>query len=134
MDSRDTKQGKLILDILKKNKLHPSIQEIYQEVLKIDSRIGQATVYRNINKLVHEGKIRRLRTLDNAYHYDINIKSHYHFVCKKCHKIIDLYEKDGKKTTQRIAKKYKLKIDTKDIIYVGTCEKCCEEFGINSNG
>ena len=48
-----------------------------------DSSVGQATVYRNVSKLVEEGKVRRVLTNDGVDHYDADCSQHVHFVCQK---------------------------------------------------
>ena len=45
MKRRNTRQRQLILDTLVDNPTHPTIQELYQNVIKKDNTIGQATVY-----------------------------------------------------------------------------------------
>ena len=54
MEKRNTKQKEIILDILKdkENMFHPSAGDLVKLVLDAYPSIGQATVYRNINKLV----------------------------------------------------------------------------------
>ena len=44
---------------------------------KIDSTIGQATVYRNVNKLVNSGEIKRLSPNSEIDHYDGDNTNHY---------------------------------------------------------
>ena len=51
MKRRDTKQMNVILDIMKNDRSHPTIQELCEKVATVDSSIGQATVYSNVSKL-----------------------------------------------------------------------------------
>ena len=60
MNQRNTKQKELILKILDENRIHPTMQEIYELAKKEDQNIGQATIYRNINKLVEDESIIKL--------------------------------------------------------------------------
>lgn len=95
MNTRNTKQKELILNILDQNRIHPTMQEIYSLSKEKYPSIGQATVYRNINKLVDEGKIIRLpETKDEGYHYDINMTPHNHLICNSCGRIIDIFDGD----------------------------------------
>ena len=57
MKERNTKQKQIILDILENNRIHPTINEIYNMAKTKYPTIGQATVYRNVNHLVEEGKL-----------------------------------------------------------------------------
>lgn len=124
MISRNTRQKEIILDILKHNQTHPTIQEIYAYSKKIHPKIGQATVYRNINKLVEEGKIIKLSTNNNSYHYDININQHDHLLCKKCGRISDLYDNDYKDIINKIEKNDNIKVEKITVLLEGICQYC----------
>lgn len=127
MNQRNTKQKQLILDILLKSKNHPTMKEIYQMVRELDSSIGQATVYRNVNKLVEDGKIRRLLHLEEAIRYDGNMLLHDHFACRKCGKIIDLFDNDYYKLQKNIENKYSVKVEQMTFYYEGICNDCCNK-------
>lgn len=51
MNSRNTSQKNIILEVLKNNRSHPTAQELYTLVKEKDPTIGQATVYRNVKNL-----------------------------------------------------------------------------------
>ncbi len=85
---RNTRQQQQILEILKESKSHPTIKELCDLVNSKYPNIGQATIYRTINKLVLDNKILRI-ACPNGIHYDY-YKEHYHFYCLCCGKIIDL--------------------------------------------
>lgn len=55
---RITKQRLVIIDIILENECY-SCKEIYYEVMKVDPKIGAATVYRMINTLEEIGAINR---------------------------------------------------------------------------
>ena len=124
MKFRQTKQKDIILDVLKQDKTHPTICELYQKVSKVDPKIGQATVYRNVNKLVEIGQVVRIPSLENGYHYDGNCEPHAHFICKHCHRIIDLDENDYSVKIKEIEKKHSIKIEQYTTIYEGVCQDC----------
>ena len=85
---RNTRQQQQIIEILKETKSHPTIKELCDLVNSKYPNIGQATIYRTINKLVLDDKILRI-ACPNGIHYDYH-KEHYHFYCLRCGKIIDL--------------------------------------------
>lgn len=125
METRNTKQKEIILDILsrKENMVHPTISEITELVLKEDNSIGQATIYRNIKKLVKEGKLHRLLTSD-GYRYDINGNLHSHLVCRKCHSVYDLYDENYSPFVAYLEKEHQIKIKDASIVFNGLCSKC----------
>ena len=84
MNTRNTKQKEVILNTLKQMHNHPTILELYEQVRKSDATIGQATVYRNVSKLVEEGIVMKIPTNDGVDHYDGDCTDHYHFICQEC--------------------------------------------------
>ncbi len=88
---RTTKQQKLILKIINESFSHPTAYDIYIECRKNIPNISLGTVYRNLNILVSEFKIKRLKMPDNVDRFDKMLK-HSHFVCIKCYKVIDVFQ------------------------------------------
>lgn len=93
MEERNTKQKELILEVMKHNKNHPTIAEIYDEVKKINPAIGQATVYRNVKKYVDMNKLFVVKTISGIDRYDYT-NDHVHFECIKCGKILDIIDNE----------------------------------------
>lgn len=91
MSLRNTKQRDLILSIVNNSYSHPCALDIYNEAVKLIPNISLGTVYRNLNRLVDEGLIKRIKTPDNIDRFD-HTNKHAHFICMKCGSIIDLEE------------------------------------------
>lgn len=124
METRNTKQKQIVIDALKKNKTHPTIQELYHQVHDIDKKVGQATVYRNISKLVDDGKIIKIPTRNGIDYYDADCNPHYHLICKECNKIYDIFDEDYYKLIKRVEDEYQIKIESSLILFEGICDKC----------
>ena len=120
---RNTKQKQLILEVIKKEKNHPTISDLYEEVKEVDPSVGQATVYRNVNKLLDEGKIKRIIT-DSGIRYDCDCNNHYHLECSKCGKIMDIYDDKYMKLIRRMEEEYSVKIEDCTVLFKGICDKC----------
>ena len=90
---RKTRQKEVVIEVLKKDKTHPTIKELYSKVKTLDKTIGQATVYRCVNKLVKDGTFLKLDFRD-GFHYDYNYHDHFHFYCLECKNIFDIYFSD----------------------------------------
>ena len=128
MNSRNTKQKEIILKILQSHKTHPTIQEIYDMAKHQDPNIGQATIYRNIKRLVEEGEILKIaNSIDDTYHYDINRSPHMHLLCKNCQKVVDIYGNDYSLFLESIEKKHFIEIDKTNIIFEGLCNNCIKK-------
>ena len=123
MDQRNTRQKYVVLKIIRDNRNHPTIAEICEQVQRIDSSIGQATVYRNVKRFLDEGKIFQIKTKSGVDRYDY-YKDHIHFECLECGKIIDIIDdelllnlKDRFQARKETITNYNLMLD-------GICEDC----------
>ena len=90
---RQTKQNTLILDIVNNSYNHPTAYDIYLICKNKIPNISLGTVYRNLNNLVESGKILRIKMPNNIDRYDKIYNKHAHFICIKCNKIIDIFDK-----------------------------------------
>jgi len=122
---RITCQRKIILDYLKSVKIHPCAEEVYSAVKKRLPHISLGTVYRNLKFLKEKGDIQEIpcRTCEVS-HYDGDISPHGHFICQKCRRIFDVFEKEDSLKN----KKLKVgKVNNYQIYFYGTCKKCSQK-------
>ncbi len=119
-----SKQRELILKTLQENPVHPTADYIYSVLKKELPTISLATVYRNLNQLAEQGKIKKIEGLDGSSHFDHTIHNHYHFVCIKCNKIYDIPYEVAKDIEQKVSAMTGLKITDHDISFKGICTAC----------
>ncbi len=81
---RMTKQRRLILDVLRKNNVHPTADVVYELVRRHLPRISLGTVYRNLEILTALGEIQTLELSGSQKRYDGNPCKHYHIRCMHC--------------------------------------------------
>ena len=91
IQERFTSQKKLILELVKKSPSHPTAQDIYYEVKKYLPRISKATVYRILKNFAKKGLIKEIPLKTSRF--DGDVSPHTHFICVKCGKIYNLFEK-----------------------------------------
>jgi len=103
---------------------HPTIKDIYRKVHSLEPSIGQATIYRHINKLVESENIRKISIDNEIDHYDGNLSDHCHFVCTTCNKIIDVFDVNIDINKKKTNKNYDILIDKIDILLYGKCKEC----------
>lgn len=87
--SRQTRQLEAVYLVLCAAKDHPTAEEILSRVRRRLPAIGRGTVYRNLGKLLGEGRL-RLVSVGRAARYDARIDPHDHFVCRHCGAILDV--------------------------------------------
>ena len=123
---RYSKQRETMFEIFKNDCTHPSVDTIYMNVKKIIPDISLGTVYRNLNLLADQNKIRRLDIGDGVVHFDAFIEPHYHFVCEKCGAIKDLILDESliSLLIEKVQEECKSQIMRADIIFHGTCQEC----------
>jgi len=90
MLTRNTRQRQLILTLMEGNHSHPTADEVYEQARAIDPHISRGTVYRNLHMFAESGSLTRVILPGGADRYDCRVDHHYHFVCRKCGKTVDL--------------------------------------------
>ena len=124
-NTRETNQRQLILGFLKSNhKLHPTAEQIYQEVRKALPQISLATVYRNLKILEEQGRIFALNYCKQYCRYQAAIDNHSHFICQKCDKVIDIELTELIDVNNQIAKRHEVKVTDHKLYFFGFCQDC----------
>jgi len=125
---RKSKKRDLILNVLKENPVHPTAEQTRALLAKKGSRIGLATVYRNLNLFAKEGKILKLGGLDGSEHFDFFTHAHSHFICERCGKIFDFGVPSGlTRAVKEIEKQNKMLVQSTDFLMKGLCGKCIKK-------
>lgn len=107
---------------------HPTAEDIYQVVHKIDANISLATVYRNLNLLSDMGEISRVSFCGASDRFEERTDEHFHHVCTKCGKVQDLTIKAPfGKMDDLIKQETGAKVDKHDLIAYGVCKECQQE-------
>lgn len=123
MELRNTKQKRLILANINNRSDHPTAEQIYQQVSLYDQKISLSTVYRNLDNLSKENKIKHIKT-PGSDHYDFRLDDHYHVLCLKCGKVSDVslpYVNEYDKLAEQSSG---FKIEKHDILFEGICPEC----------
>ena len=125
---RITPQRKLILEYLIKEKNHPTVETIFNDLNQQEPNMSLATVYNTLNLLVKQGLVLELNSSDDGIHYDYNGRPHFHVMCINCKKIIDVtypdYPQDLAKIDRIAAEKTGFKIINNHVEVEGLCEDC----------
>jgi len=117
-----TPQRVSIFKIIEGNTSHPSAEDIYQEIVKVNPNISFATVYNTLDKLCELNLLLKLNIENNKKHYDPNTNQHHHFLCKKCKKIVDIFDDFKIEPTGKLIEK--AKVDGYQINFYGICSEC----------
>lgn len=126
MKKRVTKQKQIILETIREDRSHPIMADIYKKVQNKNQKIGQATVYRNINELVESNEVEKITDLSGQFHFDGNKNKHYHLLCTNCQKIFDIFDENYSSIISTVANNDEFMITDVKITCLGLCSTCKE--------
>ncbi|QCD53269.1 Fur family transcriptional regulator [Campylobacter sp. RM16192] len=89
-----TPQRISVLKILDRH-MHPTIDELYEEILAENPSVSLATVYKNLNTLKDEGLVVEVNMPNQKAKYDIFEHPHIHVVCEGCGEVSDMSYNDA---------------------------------------
>ncbi len=119
--------------IIKNIENHFTIDDIYNNIMKIDPSIGIATIYRTVRLLVESGLIVEHSFREKKGFFEIiNHRSpdHGHLICLKCGKIKEFECSFIDDFQTEIGKKYHFGIRYHKLEIYGVCDTCQK----NENG
>lgn len=119
-----SKQRETIFEYVKSVDTHPTADTVYSQVRKEDKNISLGTVYRNLDKLADEGMILRLKMANKKDRFDGNTSHHYHGICKKCGKIVDIFTDYYYNLDNDVKKKLNIDVLSHDIVFNVICSDC----------
>lgn len=94
LSQRNTRQRRLIAEHLvqlARNGVDFTTDDLWQTLRQEDERIGRATVFRSVEKLVDMGLLKRIEFADGSHHYRVCAGGHHHHLtCTQCHKVVDI--------------------------------------------
>jgi len=129
----NTRQKEKLLDYLIRNKeKHTNVQEISAFLTAEGTPVGTATIYRQLDKLVECGKVRKY-SFDGktgaCYQFIDESKDcheHFHLKCLHCGKLIHLDCDHLMGINEHIAKHHGFVIDPSQTVFYGCCSDCLQ--------
>lgn len=113
-----------IMDFLLKNRIHPTVEEIYNALCGVVPTLSKTTVY-NTLKLFAEHKALWALVIDEKnVRYDVDTSRHAHFQCLNCGKVYDLPMHPDSKLQRENGQG--LIITEVHLYYKGYCKTCGE--------
>ena len=112
-----TEQRRIIAKVLSESKKtygesdHPDVDELYNRVSKIDSKISIATVYRTVKLFEEAGILTKHDFKGGKARYEAIIESHHdHLIDIKTGEIIEFVDEEIEKLQNKVAEKYGYKL------------------------
>tara|TARA_B110000438_G_scaffold256185_1_gene263500 strand:- start:18 stop:428 length:411 start_codon:yes stop_codon:yes gene_type:complete len=102
-----TDQRKIIAKVMSQSNDHPDVDELYNRVSKIDSRISIATIYRTVKLFEESGILAKHEFKGGKARYEeLNESHHDHLIDIKSGKIIEFVDEEIEKLQKKVADKY----------------------------
>jgi Fe2+ or Zn2+ uptake regulation protein len=121
---RATRQLAAVYQALQGDPSHPSADQIYQRVRKTLPRISLGTVYRNLQRLVEDGKIRVFFLGERMARYDPKTVEHDHFICQQCGGVEDVLLESARQVNLTPLVKRGFTVTAHSLTIHGLCQKC----------
>ena len=108
---------------------HFTVEELYDEIKKINPRISYSTVYRALRLLTNCGLAYESTFADAVCRYEPKHQSkhHDHLICRRCGKIIEFENHKIERLQKNVARKYGFQVSTHKLELYGLCKKCREK-------
>ena len=129
-----TRQKRELLKFLKERSLqHFSVDEVVFEMQDRGERIGRSTVYRYLELLAEQGSVRKYQNqgVTQYQHIDdaASCDDHFHMMCSRCGNLMHVDCSLMRVMSEHLMKDHGFRLDPRETILVGVCEKCREADG-----
>ena len=102
-----TDQRKIIAKVMSEANDHPDVDELYNRVSKIDSKISIATVYRTVKLFEESGIVTKHDFKGGKARYEQLMEDHHdHLIDVKSGEIIEFVDHEIEKLQKKVAEKY----------------------------
>ncbi len=126
MVRRNTIQRELVLNAVRSLKNHATAEEIFHMIKQAHPSIGRGTVYRNLNILAEEGKIRKVEVIGGPDRFDHICEKHFHVRCIKCGRLFDIELESVPELKPKTKDSGDMQFLDYDIMFKGICPDCQE--------
>ena len=102
-----TDQRRIVAKVMSEANDHPDVDELYNRVSKIDSKISIATVYRTVKLFEESGILAKHEFKGGKARYEqLNESHHDHLIDIKSGEIIEFVDQEIEKLQKKVAEKY----------------------------
>ena len=119
-----TDQRKIIAKVMSESDDHPDVDELYNRVSKIDSKISIATVYRTVKLFEEVGILAKHDFKGGKARYEEISESHHdHLIDVKTGEIIEFVDNEIEILQKKVAEKYGYELVDHKLELYGTKKK-----------
>lgn len=131
-EKRQTIQKGLIWEAVSEADTHPNAEQIYDMIVTKHPSISRATVYRNLNMLVEERRVKRVRVLGGPDHFDRTLEKHYHIQCTHCKQVSDIELLEDVILSSDNIDAHGYELESYELVFNGICPECQKMYAANT--
>ena len=122
---RHTRQRAALAETLEQTEEFVSAQELHNRLSEAGTKVGLATVYRNLQAMAADGDIDVLRTDDGESVYRAcSSGHHHHLVCRECGRTIEIDGPAVEHWAATVARDHGFTDVTHTLEIFGRCRDC----------
>ncbi len=128
-----TKQRAAVEAVLRENEQHFTVEQLAERLNIKGESVGRTTVYRCVERLVAEGKVRKYAAEQGesaCYQYvaeNHECQEHFHLKCTGCGKLIHIECDHMNELSSHIAAEHRFAVDPLKTVLYGICEECAKK-------
>ena len=121
---KTTRQRNTIISVFFRLWGHISVEELLNEVKKVNPRIGYATVYRTLHLLVKSNLVEERRFGDGLARYEghSDVEHHDHMICLECGEISEFFNPRLETLQKKLAEENNFQIYRHRLELYGACK------------
>jgi len=104
---------------------HPTAEQVHARVRRRIKRISLGTVYRNLQKLAAQGRVRVVHLGPRSTRFDAMLDPHQHFMCEACGAITDLPSEAPASAHPAALQRGGYRVTRQTTTFFGVCPNCC---------
>jgi len=102
-----------------------SPQELYQNLLKKEKRVGLTSIYRSLELFESLGMVFKLMNGSNVKYKLCELEDHHHhIVCKNCGNVVELNFCDISKWSKKVTESTGYQVTDHQLNFYGFCKAC----------
>lgn len=120
-----------VLEYIYKNKTHPSVVEIYNDLHSHIPTLSKTTIYNTLKIFIEANLVKVINIEDHEARYDIVTEDHGHFKCESCGLIYDFDINFDSLANENLKG---FQIYEKDVFLKGICPTCVGKINLINGG
>jgi len=121
-----SKQRELVLQTVLENPIHPTADDVYEQVRRKNPKISLGTVYRNLNFLSEMGMLKKISMPVGSDRFDGRLDEHYHMACTCCGRVFDVECSVFRELDRQIMDLRGFQVRDRHLLLTGLCRDCRE--------